>query len=173
MHELTPPAAPASLGIRAARSADVGAITQIYNQAVLGTTATFDIEPKSEADRAAWLQSLRGRFGALVAELDAEVVAWAALVPWSDRAAYAETAETALYVHADHRGRGYGRRLYAALIDEARDRGFHTLVARLTAESAVSIHLHREAGFSRIGTMREVGRKFGRLLDVHIMQKML
>jgi phosphinothricin acetyltransferase len=167
------PAILASLGIRAARAADVGAITEIYNQAIVDTTATFDVEPKTEADRAAWLRSLEGRFGALVAELDGQVVAWAALVPWSERAAYAGTAETALYVHAAHRGCGIGRRLCAALIDEARNRGFHTLVARLTAESAASIHLHREAGFSRVGTMREVGRKFGRLLDVHIMQKML
>jgi L-amino acid N-acyltransferase YncA len=159
--------------IRQATLADVPALADIYNEAVLTTTATFDIEPKSIEDRTEWLQSRGERYPVLVAEVDGQVVGYAVLTRWSDRAAYADTVETGLYVHSAHRDRGIGRELKAAIIEEARRLGFHSLVARITADSAVSLHLNRTAGFTHVGTLREVGCKFGRLLDVHIMQKLL
>ena len=159
--------------IRRAGSDDIAAITEIYNEAILTTTATFDLEPKTTADRAHWLEARSERFGVLVAEIDGEVVGWGALTPWSDRAAYADTAETALYVHSSYRDRGIGRRLKQALIDEAKRQRFHTLIARVTEDSAASIHLNRSFGFAHVGTLQEVGRKFGRWLDVLIMQKLL
>jgi phosphinothricin acetyltransferase len=97
-------------------------------------------------------------------------VGFAALSRWSERAAYDDTAETALYVHSSHRDRGIGRELNAAIIREARRLGFHSLLARITADSAASLHLHHSAGFAQVGTLHQVGRKFGRLLDVHILQ---
>ena len=81
--------------IRAATPADVPAIAEIYNEAILTTTATFDLEPKSLADRAEWLQSRGARHPVLVAEVDGRVVGFAALSRWSDRTAYDDTAETA------------------------------------------------------------------------------
>jgi L-amino acid N-acyltransferase len=164
---------PASVQIRRAVASDVPAITEIYNEAIRDTTATFDTEPKTTTERAAWLADRDARHPVLVAEAAAEVVGWAALAPWSARAAYADTAETAFYVSSAFRGRGIGRRLNAALIAAAGELGFHTLIARVTADSAASIHLNESVGFVRIGTMKEVGRKFGRLLDVHILQLML
>ena len=146
------------------------ALAAIYNEAVLTTTATFDVEPKSLAERTDWLKSRSERHPVLVAEIDGAVVGYAALSRWSDRAAYDDTAETALYVHSSHRDRGIGRALNAAIIGEARRLGFHSLLARITADSAASLHLHQSAGFIAVGTLREVGRKFGRLLDVHILQ---
>ena len=162
-----------SLVIRLAAPSDAAAIAEIYNEAITTTTATFDLEPKSLEERKEWLRAHTGRFPVLVGEIDGAVVGFASLSPWSDRAAYDGTAETGLYVHSRHRGRGIGRRLKTAIIEEARQRKFHTLIARVTEDSAASIHLNREAGFVLVGTMREVGRKFGRLLDVLIMQKML
>jgi L-amino acid N-acyltransferase len=159
--------------IRRAVRADATAIAEIYNEAILTTTATFDLEPKTVADREHWLDARPDRFPVIVAEIDGSVIGFAALAPWSDRAAYEGTAETAFYVHSSHRDRGIGRRLKTEIIEQARRLGFHTLVARVTEDSAASIHLNREAGFVVVGTLREVGRKFGRLLDVHIMQKML
>ena len=150
--------------------ADVPAIAEIYNEAILTTTATFDLEPKSLADRAQWLQSRGARHPVLVAEIDGKVAGFAALSRWSDRTAYDDTAETALYVHSAQQNRGIGRELYAALIAEAGRLAFHTLIARITEDSAASLHLHRNAGFIHVGTLREVGRKFGRLLDVHVLQ---
>lgn len=163
----------AAVDIRPATSADVPGITEIYNEAIAETTATFDLEPKTIAEREAWLNDRHPRFPVIVAETGGRVVGWAALAPWSDRAAYADTAESAFYVHSGHRNRGIGRQLKRRIIELARHHRFHTLVARVTAESAASIHLNIEFGFEHVGTLKEVGRKFGRLLDVHIMQKML
>jgi phosphinothricin acetyltransferase len=163
----------ADFSIRRATSADVAAITDIYNEAILTTTATFDIEPKTIEDRAEWLAGRGERYPVFVADEDGDVLGWTSLARWSERAGYDDTAETALYVHAAHRGRGIGRQLKAAMIEEARRLGFHTLVVRVTADSEASIHLNEQAGFERVGTIRQAGRKFGRLLDVHIMQKLL
>jgi L-amino acid N-acyltransferase len=162
-----------SLLIRRAELNDAAAIAEIYNEAILTTTATFDTEIKSVEDRQQWLDSHDERHPVLVAVLDGRVVGWASLSRWSDRRAYEDTAETSFYVLATHRGRGIGRRLKSAIIDEARRLRFHTLIARVAEGSQESIHLNESAGFVHIGTLKEVGRKFDRLLDVHIMQKML
>lgn len=159
--------------IRRATSADTAAITDIYNEAILTTTATFDIEPKTIEDRARWLEARGERFPVFVAESDGQVLGWTSLTRWSERAGYDDTAETALYVHSSHRGRGIGRQLKAAMIDEARRLKFHTLIVRVTEDSEASLHLNKDAGFVLVGTVKQAGRKFGRLLDVHIMQKML
>jgi L-amino acid N-acyltransferase len=159
--------------IRAALPADLGAITDIYNDAILNTTATFDTEPKPEAERLAWFESHGGRFVVLVAETAGVVVGWTSLSRWSDRPAYDDTAETSVYVRGGYRRRGIGRRLEEAVIDHARDFRFHTLIARIAGESTESLRLHESLGFVHVGTMKEVGRKFGRLLDVHMLQKML
>jgi L-amino acid N-acyltransferase YncA len=162
-----------SIHIRKAELPDLNAITEIYNEAVLTTTATFDTEPKTVAERLQWFQAHDGRHPVLVAELDGAVVGWASISRWSDRPAYDNTAETSFYVKSGYRGRGIGRRLKQALIEEARRLRFHTLIARVAGESDASRHLNESFGFVHIGTMKEVGRKFGRLLDVHILQKMM
>jgi len=162
-----------SVVYRRATLADVPAITEIYNEAILTTTATFDVEPKTVADREVWLHAHDGRFPVIVGAVGKEIAGWASLTPWSERAAYDDTAETALYVHSTYRGRGIGRELNARIIEEARQLKFHTLIARVTEDSDASIHLNEAAGFILVGTVKEVGRKFGRLLDVHVMQKML
>lgn len=161
------------ISIRRAQLTDASAIADIYNEAILTTTATFDTETKSVEERARWLQSHDERHPVLVAEVDGQVVGWASLSSWSDRCAYSNTAEPSFYVISTHRGRGIGRRLKEAIIEEARHLKFHTLIARVAEESRESVHLNEQAGFVHVGTLKEVGRKFGRLLDVHIMQKML
>lgn len=162
-----------SVTVRKAELADAAAIAEIYNEAILTTTATFDTEPKSIEDRTLWLQSHDDRHPVLVAVVDDKVVGWASLTRWSERPAYDATAETSFYVHSTHRGRGIGRRLKAAIIKEARDLKYHSLIARIAEGSNESIHLNELAGFVHVGTLKEVGRKFDRLLDVHIMQKIL
>jgi len=159
--------------IRRAELADLPAITDIYNEAILTTTATFDTEPKSIAERTPWFQSHDERHPILVAEVGERVVGWASLTRWSERKAYDNTAETTCYVHSEHRGKGIGRRLKEAIIAEARRLHFHTLIARVAQDSCESLHLNESVGFSHIGTLKEVGHKFGRLLDVHIMQIIL
>lgn len=162
-----------AISIRNAELSDLDAITDIYNEAILTTTATFDTDPKSTSERLGWFNSHGGRHPIVVAVLDGKVVGWASLSRWSERSAYDDTGETSFYVKAEHRGKGIGRKLKQAIIDEARRLRFHTLIARVASESNESLHLNESLGFVHIGTMKEVGRKFGRLLDVHILQKML
>ena len=162
-----------TIQIRRAELADLEAITAIYNEAIANTTATFDTEPKTADEQLKWFQEHDQRHPILVAVLDGKVVGWASLSKWSDRCAYADTAETSFYVEAGHRGQGIGRQLKHAIIEEARRLRFHTLIARVAEGSDASIHLNDSFGFVHVGTLKEVGRKFGKLLDVHLLQKML
>ena len=159
--------------IRRAVQDDAAAIAEIYNEAILTTTATFDMETKSVEDRARWLESHDERHPVLVAVVDGKVVGWSSLSRWSDRCAYWDTAETSFYVQSTARGFGVGRRLKEAIIAEARRLNYHTLIARVAQESLASLHLNQSMGFVLVGTLKEVGRKFGKLLDVHILQLML
>ena len=161
------------LKIRKAQLSDLNAITEIYNEAILTTTATFDTEPQSASERSEWLKSHGERHPVIVAEADGTVLGWASLSRWSERKAYDDTAETSFYVKSEYRGQGVGRKLKEAIIGEARRLKFHTLIARIAEGGDASLHLNESFGFVRVGTLKEVGRKFGRLLDVHILQKML
>jgi phosphinothricin acetyltransferase len=159
--------------IRRATAADAAAIAEIYNDAVLHSVATFDAEPKTAEDREQWLAEHDERHPVLVAEDAGLVVAWASLTEWSDRPAYSETAEVSLYVRDGYRGRGIGHELLRAAIEAGRQVGLHTLIARITEGNAPSIRLAEWAGFTEVGVMREVGRKFGKWLDVRVMQLVL
>ncbi|RPI07067.1 MAG: N-acetyltransferase family protein [Ignavibacteriae bacterium] len=159
--------------IRKAGLSDVEAIKEIYNDAILTTTATFDTEPKSTEDRRRWFESHDARHPVWIAELDGKVAGWASLSEWSDRPAYNGTGESSVYVRPEFHGRKIGTALMQTMIDEARRLQYQTIIARIAGESEVSLMLHKKLGFVRIGTMKEVGRKFGKLLDVHILQKML
>ena len=159
--------------IRRATEHDAAAIADIYNEAIHSTTATFDTETKTVEERTSWLRSHDDRHPVLVAVVGGVVVGWASLTRWSDRGAYADTAETSFYVHSTHRGRGIGRRLKQEIIGEARRLDYHTIIARVAEGSAESLHLNQCEGFVLVGTLKEVGRKFGKLLGVHIFQKML
>ena len=156
---------------RPAKLDDLNAITEIYNEAVLTTVASFDIEPKTAAEQKAWFANHGPKRPILVAELDGVVVGWASLSDWSHHDAYADTVEISLYVKEEFRRRGIGTRLLEAIVEEGEKAGIHTIIARITQGNEESIHLHESVGFEHIGVMREVGRKFGKLLDVYLMQK--
>lgn len=159
--------------IRHATESDLPAITEIFNEAILKTTASFYLEPRTVEDRQAWFDSHGERFPILVAEATKLVVGWASLTQWSVRAAYDGTAETSFYVKESHRGLGIGTELKKETIAEAKRFGFHTLLARMAAGSDASIHVNQKFGFEYKGTMKEVGFKFGRYIDVHLYQLML
>ncbi len=157
--------------IRKATVEDVTAITEIYNEAILNTTATFDTQPKNIAEQQIWFSNHQPRHPILVAQQNDQVVGWASLSKWSDRCAYSDTAEASLYVKKEYRAKGIGRQLLKMLIDDGRNIGLHTVIARITGDNQASRHLFKSMGFEDIGVMREVGRKFGKLLDVYLMQK--
>ncbi len=158
------------LTIRSATLQDLGAITEIYNDAILKTIATFDTEPKTEAEQKSWFDNHSPKYPILVAEEDNFIVGWASLSQWSDRCAYSDTAEASLYVREEYRGRGIGRKLTEAIIKAGGKAGLHTLIGRIADGNDTSLHLTESAGFKHIGIMQECGRKFGRLLDVHLVQ---
>ncbi|MDQ1280579.1 MAG: L-amino acid N-acyltransferase [Thermoproteota archaeon] len=158
------------LVIRKAEIGDLIQITEIYNDAILKTTATFDTEPKSSEEQAIWFANHDDKHPILVAEHDGTIVAWASLSKWSDRCAYQDTAEISVYVLDGCRRRGIGKMLICEIIEVGHRVGLHTVIARITEDNDMSIHLHESMGFKHVGTMKEVGKKFGKLLDVNIMQ---
>jgi L-amino acid N-acyltransferase len=159
--------------LRLARPSDAEPILDIYNEAVLRSTATFDLVPRTEEEQARWMAEHRGPYPAIVAAVDAVTVGFAALSPFRDRHAYATTVENSVYVHTDHRGRGIGRALLEELIHLAGQHGFHTVIARIGENNMASIELHAACGFTLVGVEREVGRKFNRWLDVSVLQRMV
>jgi L-amino acid N-acyltransferase YncA len=166
MPDLTP-----RITIRDARPSDIPAIVDIYNESVVSSTATFDTRPKTIEDYTVWFSKHDTRHPVIVAEDGGAVAGWAALSAYSDRPAYDGTAEVSLYVRRSHWNRGIGRGLFSAIVERGRSAGLHTVISRIAEGNDASIALHASLGFTTVGVMREVGKKFGRLLDVTIMQR--
>jgi L-amino acid N-acyltransferase YncA len=159
------------LRVRPAKLSDLKAITEIYNEAILTTNATFDTDPKTVAEQKVWFTAHDARHPIMVIERGKIVVGWASLSEWSGRCAYADTAEISIYIKPELRNQGIGRKLMSAIMREGERIGLHTVIARITEGNQHSLHLHEKAGFENIGVMQEVGRKFGKLLDVRLMQR--
>ncbi len=159
--------------VRLARLTDAEPIRRIYNREVEHSTVTFDLVSRSLEEQREWLLIREGAFGVVVAESDGRVVGFASLSEYRSRPAYRTTVESSVYVDESLRGRGVGAALLDELIDLARARGFHSMVGRIVGGHEASISLHRNAGFDVVGTEREVGRKFGRWLDVVVVQRLL
>lgn len=161
------------MDVRLARPDDADAIRAIYNAEVLGSTVTFDLVPRTLEEQREWLTARSGAHAVVVACDGDDVVGFGALSPYRDRPAYATTVEDSVYVHAGHRGRGVGRLILAELVRLATAHGFHAVMARIVGGHEASIALHASLGFEHVGVEREVGRKFGRWLDVVVMELLL
>ena len=159
--------------VRRARLEDAEALRAIYNLEVTTSTVTFDLVPRTEAQQRAWLAERSGAHAVVVAEEAGEVLGFGSLSPYRDRPAYTTTVEDSVYVRRDLQGKGVGRVLLAELVDVATASGFHTVIARVVGGHEASLALHRAQGFELVGTEREVGRKFGRWLDVVVLQRLL
>lgn len=159
------------LTFRPAVDSDLSAIREIYNEAVLNGTATFDTELRSEEKQLEWFRAHREPHPVLVADENGTVVGWASLSPWSDRKAYERTVEVSVYIHHSHRGKGIGSKLLELVTLEGEKCGNHTVLSRITQGNEISIHLHEKLGYEKVGVLKECGFKFGRYLDVMIMQK--
>ena len=159
--------------VRLAELADAEATRAIYNVEVLESTVTFDLVPRSHDDQRAWLAAHAGAHPAIVAVNGEEVVGFGSLSPYKDRAAYATTVEDSVYVHRDERRAGVGRLVLDELLKVATTHGFHAVIARIVGDHEASIALHQGCGFTVVGVEKEVGRKFGRWLDVVELQRLL
>lgn len=160
--------------IRRATRADADPISRIYNQAVVGTTATFDTIPETVEQRASWLAEHDApRHPVLVAEIGGRVAGWAALSAYSTRCAYDATVEISVYVDEAAQGHGIGPALTDAVVRAGAAEGVRAVLSRICTENERSIRMARRAGFFEVGVMREVGCKFGRTLDVLLMERLV
>ena len=164
---------------RRATIADAEAIRAIYNAEVVDSTVTMDMVPRTVEAQRQWIENHSGIHGAVVAvddptdEFDERVIGFASVSPWRTRPAYSTSVENSVYVHREHQNRGIGRILLDDVLRLAADSGFHACFARIMSGHEASIRLHASRGFDLIGVEREVARKFGRWIDVTVMQKML
>ncbi|NBB50820.1 GNAT family N-acetyltransferase [Rhizobium sp. CRIBSB] len=157
--------------LRDATQADLSAIRDIYNHAVEHTTAIWNDVLIDLDNRRAWLELRRAKgFPVLVAEVDGRIAGYASYGDWRAFDGYRHTVEHSVYVEKDHYGRGLGKALMAALIERARAGNIHVMIAAIEAGNQGSIALHQSLGFRLVGTHHEVGQKFGRWLDLTMME---
>lgn len=156
--------------IRPATLQDQPGILTIYNESVLNSTATFDTDPRTPEKQVEWFNRHKANHPVLVAEENGQIAGWASLSPWSDRCAYDSTVEVSVYLAPEQRGKGLGFQLLQQVTEAGRKAGNHTVISRISSDNLASIRIHEKAGYSTVGTMKEVGFKFGRFLDVVMMQ---
>jgi L-amino acid N-acyltransferase len=157
--------------IRDAGVADLEALTEIHNHAVVHTTAIWNEDPVDVDDRAAWLgeRSCDG-FPVIVATDDTGVLGYASFGRWRPHSGFRHTVEHSVYVREGQQGRGIGRILMTELLARARAQGVHVMVAAVESGNAASVALHEKLGFVEVGRMPQVGAKFGRWLDLTFLQ---
>lgn len=160
--------------IRAAAAPDAAAIAAIYNHYVAATTVSFEEAPVDAAQMAARLADVAALdLPWLVLEVDGAVAGYAYATRWRARPAYRHSVETSVYLAGSAAGRGFGAALYAALLDRLRQRGLHAAIAGIAQPNEASVRLHERLGFVKVAHFREVGRKFGRWVDVGYWQLIL
>tara|TARA_B110000459_G_scaffold149227_1_gene162602 strand:+ start:466 stop:972 length:507 start_codon:yes stop_codon:yes gene_type:complete len=161
--------------LRSATAEDISAVQAIYAHHVLHGTGTFEIDPPSvESMRSRWLTLSSQGYPYLVVEVEGEVIGFGYLGPFRERPAYRHTVEDSIYLHPDKRGKGVGNKLLTALIEAATKLGFTQMIALIgDSDNRASVAVHARCGFETTGTIRQVGQKFDRWLDVVIMQRAL
>ena len=163
--------------IRNATAADIPAITDLYNAFIPSQTITWTEELETYEQRAGWFEAqCRAGFPVLVAKDRGEVVGFTTYEPFRGEGkwpGYRHTAELSIHVREGHWGRGVGRALIEALVERARAAAIHVLVAAIDGENDASISFHARLGFSEVARMPQTGHKFGRWLDLVLMQRIL
>lgn len=158
--------------IRTATAADLVAMVEIYNEAVTTSINTFDLVPQPPELFAERVASTRPGDHVLVAEEAGLVIGMAYAVPYRPRPAYDATRETSIYLAPAARGAGLGRTLYGELLRRVDADGIHACLAVIAQPNAASEALHTASGFEHVGTLREVGRKFDRWVDIAWWQRL-
>ena len=162
-----------AISVRPAKAADLPGAAAIYDEQVRSGIATFDLEPPPISTWEHHLESSEPGVHFLVADDGGTVVGFTHSSVYRPRAAYRLTRETSVYLAEPARGQGLGRRLYDGLLDRVCADGIHVVLAVVALPNPESVALHEACGFSHVGTLREVGRKFDRWLDTAWFQKVL
>jgi phosphinothricin acetyltransferase len=161
------------LTIRPATEADAAAIMAIWNAAIRATLVTFSAVEKTEAEVAAILAARSGAAGGTFVADEGGVLGFASYFQFRAGDGYARTMEHTVLLAPEGRGRGLGRALMAAVEAEARAKGKHSLVAAVSSANPEGRAFHAALGFEEVAVLPEVGWKWGRWLDLHLMQKRL
>ncbi|MCA6124822.1 N-acetyltransferase [Bradyrhizobium sp. WSM 1704] len=160
--------------IRPATEQDIPAITAIFNEAVVNSNAIWTEKQDSEAERLAWMKARQALgYPVLIAAEGPAVLGYGTFGDFRAFPGYRYSVEHSVYIHADHRGRGLGRTIVDELMTAARALGKHVMIAGIDGGNPASLRLHAQAGFVEVARMPEVGRKFGRWLDLVFMQRVL
>ena len=159
--------------IRPVKMGDAEAITGIYNHYIKDTAVSFETETLDASEMAGRIRDISAHFPYLVCEKNGEILGYCYVHLWKERAAYARTLETTVYLSPDATGQGLGTRMMNQLIALCKEQGFHALVACITEGNAASIRLHESLGFKQVSCFHEVGRKFGQWLGVVDMELLL
>jgi phosphinothricin acetyltransferase len=163
-----------STSIRSAAEDDLADILRVYNQAIEKTTAVFEYRPHTLEMRREWFKAKRAAsLPVLVAVESGAVLGFASYGPFRAWPAYKYSVELSVYVDESARGRGIGTALVRAILATARERDLHVVMAGITSDNAVSLRLHEKLGFVEVAHIREVGYKFGRWLDLKLLQIVL
>lgn len=160
--------------IRPARATDAAAIAAVWNPFIRDTAVTFNPVEKSADDIAAMIRDRQAAgHGVLVADLQGHVAGFASYAQFRGGAGYARTMEHTILLSPAAQGSGLGRALMTALEDHARAAGIHSLIAGVSAENPAGRAFHAAIGYTEIATLPQVGHKFGRWMDLVLMQKIL
>ena len=152
--------------IRKVTVADADSICSIYNHYVLNSVITFETEALSVEIMKTRIEDISRKYPWIIYEDHGKLLGYAYATRWKERQAYELTAECAIYVDKDQNGKGYGTMIYSELINQCRVSGLHLLLAGIALPNDASIALHERLGFVHTGTLSEVGKKFGRWVDV-------
>ena len=171
-HDLEPFLKETNVQIRDALDTDLAGILRIYNDAVENSTAIWNDRIVDLDNRRAWLAERHDQGYPVLVAIDegGQVAGYASFGPWRPHDGFRHTVENSVYVSPDPRGSGIGRSLMKALIERARMLEKHVMVAFIESENRASVHMHQQLGFIHVGQMRQVGCKFGRWLDLTMMQ---
>ncbi len=151
------------------------AILEIFNEAIVNSTALYDYKPRASQSMVGWFDAKRaGGFPVIgVEDSDGTLMSFGSYGTFRAWPAYKYTVEHSVYVHKDHRGRGLGRVVMQELIAAARQNDLHAMMGGIDATNTGSIVLHERLGFRHVGTLPQVGFKFGRWLDLAFYQLLL
>jgi L-amino acid N-acyltransferase YncA len=159
--------------IRHATLDDAAAIADIYTQGIMERVATFETEPRTEADIRAKLESDSERHPTIVAEIDGKVVGWASISLYRPRQCYAGIGEFSFYIDKDARGHGVGQTILKALIDEAERLGYWKLLSRVFTFNHASLNACKKQGFREVGVYEKHAKLDDEWLDVVIIERMI
>lgn len=161
--------------IRTAEEKDMPELLDIYNYEVEHGFATFDVTPKTMEERMVWFhEHNKDNHPLIVAEVEGKAVGYASLSSYRPKEAYKTTVELSIYVNREYRRKGIAGKLASAIIEIAREReDVHTVISVITGGNEASILLHEHLGFEYCGTMKEMGMKFGKMLDIINYQLMV